>query len=311
MIGRVIEIATEGCRLERDRGSMVVSKDGAEQGRVPLDDIGALLCNARGITYANSLLVELARRGVAVVLCGENYLPVAWLWPVEGHHVQALRMRQQLDAGLPLQKRLWQAVVREKILRQKAALEALQRPSDGFDGLAKRVRSGDPDNVEAQAARKYWPLIFGKAFRRERHGAWPNPALNYGYTVLRAAVARAVVSAGLHPSVGIHHSNRGDSFCLADDLMEPYRPLVDCEAARLTAEGRTELTPETKRALAEILARDMETDEGTTPLQTCMERTALSLARAFETGVPELVFPRRRQMALPALSLPDGTSEDE
>jgi len=217
---------------------------------------------------------------------------VAWLWPVEGHHIQALRMRQQLDASLPLQKRLWQSVVREKVLRQKAALEALQRPSDGFDELARKVRSGDPDNVEAQAARKYWPLLFGKAFRRERHGAWPNPALNYGYTVLRAAVARAVVSAGLHPSVGIHHSNRGDSFCLADDLMEPYRPLVDYEAARLTTEGHTELKPETKRALAEILAMDMETDEGTTPLQTCMERTALSLAQAYETGVPSLKFPR-------------------
>lgn len=298
MIGRVIEIATEGCQLTRDRGSMVVLKDGTEQGRIPLDDIGVLLCNARATTYSNGLMVELARRGVAAVLCGENYLPVAWLWPVEGHHVQAMRMRFQLEASKPLQKRLWQAVVQAKIMRQKAALEMLQRPVDGFDDLARKVRSGDPDNVEAQAARKYWPLLFGKTFRRERFGQWPNPALNYGYTVLRAAVARAVVSAGLHPSVGIHHSNRGDSFCLADDLMEPYRPVVDCAVARLMTDGHSELKPETKRALAGTLVMDMETDEGTTPLQTCIERTALSLATAYETGEASLTFPRRSQMAL-------------
>lgn len=309
MIGRVIEIGSEGCQLERDRGSMVVFKDGAEQGRVPLDDIGVLLCNARAITYANSLMVELARRGVAVVLCGDNYLPAAWLWPVEGHHVQAMRMRFQLEAPKPLQKRLWQAVVREKIIRQKAALETLQRPVDGFDDLARKVRSGDPDNVEAQAARKYWPLLFGKAFRRERSGGSPNSLLNYGYTVLRAAVARAVVSTGLHPSVGIHHSNRGDSFCLADDLMEPYRPVVDCAVARLVSEGSMEVTPETKRTLAGILVMDMETDEGTTPLQTCIERTAQSLAGAYETGEVSLTFPHRSQMALIPENADDLMSE--
>lgn len=298
MIGRVIEIASEGCQLERDRGSMLILKDGGEQGRVPLDDIGVLLCNARAIAYSNSLMTELARRGVAVVLCGGNYLPVAWLWPLEGHHVQAMRMRYQLEAQKPLQKRLWQAVVREKINRQKVALEALQRPVDGFDDMARKVRSGDPDNVEAQAARKYWPLLFGKAFRRERAGGSPNSLLNYGYTVLRAAVARAVVSAGLHPSVGIHHSNRGDSFCLADDLMEPYRPAVDCVVARLVSEGSMEVTPETKRTLAGVLVMDMETDEGTTPLQTCIERTAQSLAVAYETGVVSLAFPHRSQMTL-------------
>ena len=304
MIGRVIEIGSEGCQLERERGSMVVIKDGAEQGRIPLDDIGVLLCNARSITYSNSLLTELARRGVAVVLCGDNYLPAAWLWPVEGHHVQAMRMRFQLEAQKPLQKRLWQAVVREKVTRQKAALQTLQKLPAGspvgadFDDMARRVRSGDPDNIEAQAARKYWPLLFGKKFRRERSGSGPNPLLNYGYTVLRAAVARAVVSAGLHPSLGMHHSNRGDSFCLADDLMEPYRPIVDCAVARLVTEGHAEIKPETKRALAGILVMDMETDEGTTPLQTCIERTASSLARAYETGVAALTFPHRSQTAL-------------
>ena len=233
MIGRVIEVASDGRHLARYRGLMTVSRDGAEDGRIPLDDIGVLLCNARGLTYSNDLMTELARRGAAVVLCGPNYLPTAWLWPLEGNHVQALRMRRQLEASLPLRKRLWQAVVRAKIDQQTSILELLQLPTDGFQALARRVRSGDPDNVEAQAARRYWPPLFGRDFRRERFGAMPNPFLNYGYTVLRAAVARAVVAAGMHPSLGIHHRNRANVMCLVDDMIEPFRPLVDYAAVRL------------------------------------------------------------------------------
>ena len=157
------------------------------------------------------------------MLCGSDYLPTAWLWPVDGHHVQALRMRCQLGASRPLCKRLWQVVVKAKISQQKNVLDLLQFCDGGLGSLARRVKSGDPDNVEAQAARRYWPLLFGKEFRRERYGPFPNPFLNYGYTVLRAAMARAVVSAGLHPSLGIHHHNRANPMCLVDDLMEPFR----------------------------------------------------------------------------------------
>ncbi len=291
MIGRVVEVASEGCHLARSHGFMVVTRDGVEEGRVPLDDIGVLLCNGRGLTYSNSLMTELARRGASVVLCGDDYLPAAWLWPVEGHHVQAMRMRCQLEASLPLRKRLWQAVVKAKIGQQAAILEMLGIAGGGLEALARRVRSGDPENVEAQAARRYWPLLFGSDFRRGRFGGTTNPFLNYGYTVLRAAVARAVVSAGLHPSIGIHHSNRGNSMCLVDDLMEPFRPLVDYTVVRLLPDGCGELTAEAKRALAGVLAMDIATDRGTTPLQTCLERAAQSLAQSFETGRPGLLFP--------------------
>ena len=293
MIGRVIEIASEDRHLARDRGLMTVSRSGVEDGRVPLDDIGVLLCNARGLTYSNGLLVELARRGAAVVLCGANYLPVAWLWPVEGHHVQALRMRGQLEASLPLRKRLWQAMVRAKIGQQRMTLEMLGKPDGGLGELARRVKSGDTDNAEAQASRRYWPLLFGPDFRRERFGGMPNPLLNYGYTVLRAATARAVVAAGLHPSLGVHHHNRYDAMCLADDLMEPFRPVVDYAAARLVESGCEEVTPEAKQALAGVLAAEMSTERGTTPLETCLERAAQSLAHSFEDKRPALTFPER------------------
>ena len=291
MVGRVIEVASEGCYLSRYRGFMTVSKQGVEQGRVALDDIGVLLCNAHGLTYSNNLLTELARRGVGVVLCGPNHSPVSWLWPLEGHHVQALRMRRQLEASRPLGKRLWQAIVRAKIAQQQNVLDLLQAPSEDFRELARRVRSGDPDNLEAQAARRYWPRLFGPDFRRERLGASPNPFLNYGYTVLRSAVARAVVAAGLHPTLGIHHRNRTNPMCLVDDLMEPFRPLVDYTVVQLVIAGYAEVTPQTKRQLAGVLTIDLETERGTTPLATCVERAAQSLAQSFQDGKPALRLP--------------------
>ena len=172
-------------------------------------------------------------------------------------------------------------------------LELMGVTGDGLEQLARRVKSGDPDNLEAQAARRYWRRLFGTAFRRDRSGPMPNPLLNYGYTVLRAAVARAVVSAGLHPSLGIHHSNRTNSMCLVDDLMEPFRPMVDYTVAGLVSHQREDMSIEVRRDLAGVLAMDLVTDRGTTPLQTCLERAAQSLAQSFEAGKAALILPER------------------
>lgn len=292
MIGRVVEIAADDRHLAVSRGFLTVSTKGEEVGRVPLDDIGVLLAHAHGLTYSNNLMIELAQRGAAVVLCGPNHMPVAWLWPIDGHHVQSLRMRQQLEAGTPLRKRLWQVLVRAKLEQQRAVLERLGKPDGAFDLLSRKVKSGDPDNIEAQAARRYWPLLMGDDFRRDRSAGGANAMLNYGYTVLRAGVARAVTSAGLHPSVGLHHSNRNNPMCLVDDLMEPFRPIVDYIVSRLIAAGKEEVNPETKAVLAQILAFDMATDQGTTPVSTCVERLAFSLAQSYETGKPSLTLPR-------------------
>jgi len=291
MIGRVIEIANDGRHLARSRGFMTVSSDGNELGRVPLDDIAVLLCNARGLTYSNGLMTELSKRGAAVVLCGSNYMPAAWIWPLEGNHRQTLRMRCQLEASKPLRKRLWQAIVREKIAQQGITLEMLRISSGSLKSLHRQVRSGDPGHAEGRAARLYWRLIFGSDFKRERFGPMPNPLLNYGYTVLRAAVARAVVSAGLHPSIGIHHHNRGNPMCLADDLIEPFRPLVDYTVARLLQLGTREVDTEAKSALVGVLAVDMNTARGVSPVQVCIERAAQSLAQSFEDKKISLVFP--------------------
>ncbi len=304
MIGRVVEIAQDGRHLAVERGFMTVRAEGAEIGRIPLDDIGVVIANAHGLTYSNNLLVALAERGAGFVLCGPNHNPVAWIWPLVGHHAQAAKMRAQLAAPRPLCKRLWRDVVQAKIEQQGAVLAALGKPSGGFHLLARQVRSGDPDNIEAQAARRYWPLIFGDEFRRDRDQAGTNALLNYGYAILRSATARAIVAAGLHPSIGIHHRNQYNDMCLVDDLLEPFRPLVDLFVARLAGAGVDSVTPEAKRSLAELTAADLRAAEGTSPLATCLERLAISLGQAFESGQAKLSLPLAPlplEMPVPAL----------
>lgn len=291
MIGRIVEIASDGRHLSVKRGFMLVEADGVEAARIPLDDIAVVLANAHGLSYSNNLLVTLAERGVMVVLCGANHAPVAWLWPIAGHHAQTERMLAQARIGRPLSKRLWQALVVAKVTQQAAMLDIAGKTSGGVAALARKVRSGDPENIEAQAARRYWPLLMGRDFRRDRATPGVNALLNYGYTVLRAATARAIAAAGLHPSLGLHHRTRTDPLCLASDLMEPFRPLVDIAAYRLSQDGADDLTPEVKSVLAQVPSIDMRTSRGVTPLSTCLERLAQSLARACEGGEPRLDLP--------------------
>jgi CRISPR-associated protein Cas1 len=277
--------------VSADRGFLVVSERSSEVGPVPLDDVLALVVNAHGTTFSNNLFRALAERGTLAVLCGTNHAPYAWVWPVAGHHEQGRRLNAQAEATKPLGKRLWQGIVRAKIEQQGAALAALGRNAAGFRLLARQVASGDPENLEAQAARKYWPLLFGDDFRRDRDRPGLNALLNYGYTVLRSATARAICAAGLHPTIGLHHRNRGNDMALVDDLMEPFRPVVDLMVARLRAGGVEEVSREAKQDLARLTAMDMRTDKGRTPLGTCLERLALSVARSFETGRARLDLP--------------------
>jgi CRISPR-associated protein Cas1 len=292
MVGRVVEIASDGRHLAIDRGFMTVSEKGSELGRVPLDDLAAVVANAHGLTYSNNLLVTLAARGVPMVLCGANHRPAALVWPVDGHHAQSGRMSDQANASAPLKKRLWQQIVQAKILAQGATLAAVGAEAGGFLLLSRKVRAGDPQNVEAEAARRYWPLLLGSAFRRDQDGDGLNGLLNYGYAVLRAATARAVMAAGLHPSLGLMHSNRGNPMVLVDDLMEPFRPIVDREVHRMQSEKILDVTPEAKATLARIMVIDLPTAEGSSPVMTCLERLSSSLAKAYAGEADRLVLPR-------------------
>lgn len=290
MPARIVEVAEDGRHLAVDRGFMTVAADGVEIGRVPLDDIGSLIVNAHGVTYSNTLVVRLAERGAAILVCGNNHNPVAWVWPVVMHHEQRSRIESQIEATRPLAKRLWQSVVQAKIRQQGAALAALGRAgAEGFDLMARRVGSGDPDNMEAQAARRYWPLLFGEAFRRDRDAPGVNAMLNYGYAVLRATTARAVCGAGLHPAIGLNH--KSEDMALIDDLMEPFRPMIDLMVVRAVDAGHAGITKETKRYLASVASADMQTERGRTPVFTCAERLAQSVAASCAIGKPALDFP--------------------
>ena len=291
-LSRIVEIAEDGRHLAKHRGFMTISAKRDEIGRVPLDDIGAVMATSPATTASCALLAELAERGIPFVLCGRNYAPAALLWPVAGHHAQQRRMEAQLDSTRVLDKRLWAQIVAAKINRQGWALSRAGKPAGAFTRLAQNVRSGDPDNLEAQAARRYWPLLMGASFRRDTDAEGANGLLNYGYTVLRAATARAIVAAGLHPGLGIFHRHPHNSMPLADDLMEPFRPLVDLIVLNLLQAGIDDVTPEAKRALARVLISEEATAAGETPLSTCIIRLAASLADSFLTGEPSLDFPR-------------------
>lgn len=289
---RTIEISQDGYKLSKTRGFMQISSD-EEQHRVVLDDIGMVLVSGRGATYTNSLLVALAERNIPVVICNPQFLPVAWMWPLSGHHTQARNISAQIEAPKPLNKRLWQEIVRNKITTQSAIVDFVGGNGDALQAQAKRVRSGDPENVEAQVARRYWPMLFGPNFRRRRSNGEVNMFLNYGYTVLRACTARAIVSSGLHPSIGIHHSNQYNDFRLADDLVEPFRALVDVTVHQLIAAGHSNMNNAVKKSLAMTVNRDVSTELGMTPVSNAMLKLAQSLARSFRERSVQLDLPKK------------------
>lgn len=283
---RIVDIATDGRRLSLMRGFMRLDDAAGEVGRIPLDDIAAVVVHAHGVTWTASLIAALAERGAPVVFCASNHAPVAVCLPLEGHHAQNARLRAQWGAGRPLCKRLWQTIVVSKIRWQSGILAANGQSHAPLEFLVRRVRSGDPENIEAQAARRYWPLLMGGDFRRDRAAAGTNALLNYGYTMLRALCARSIVAAGLHPSIGVHHANRGDAFALADDLIEPFRALVDMLVVRLLAAGVNEVGPRSKHALAALFAFDLVGPQGTSPLSVVIARAAQGLAQAFLSADP-------------------------
>lgn len=290
-LGRIVEITENGRHLAKDRGFLSVRAEGQEVGRVPLDDLAAVLATAPGTTVSCILLAELAARGIPFSVCDRNFRPAAILWPCDGHFEQQRRMEAQVAATAELKARLWSSLVSAKIQRQGAALRSLGHRHGAFERLAARVTLGDASNVEAQAARRYWPLMFGNDFRRTADTPGVNTLLNYGYTVLRAATARAIVAAGLHPGIGLFHRHPQNPMPLADDLMEPFRPDVDLKVKALAVEGCPDMSPDTKRELVSVLSQPVALPGGTSPLSTAVVRLAQSLSACFMARRGHLTLP--------------------
>lgn len=251
----VIEVSQETAALRVREGCLAITAEDGRTKTAPLTEIGIVLLSAPHATCSVAALAELAHQGTPVVVCDRTMKPAGMMLPFRGHHEIATRISAQAVASVPLRRRLWKALIQSKIAGQAAILMEATGSDHGLPRLVRRVRSGDPANVEARAARRYWKYLFGADFRRRRGVGIANKMLDYSYAVLRAAVVRGICLAGLHPSLGIHHHHRSNAFALADDLIEPFRPKVDAVVFRRlkASEGQQDLTPSIKRSLVGCL----------------------------------------------------------
>ncbi len=262
---------------------------------IPVEDIGIVVLDNQQLTITQGLLGALMDNNVAVINCDKTHHPSGLLMPLSGNTIQNERFRAQLDASEPLKKQLWGQTITQKIRNQCAVLQCRGIDHSYLVPLYKNVRSGDTDNSEATAAAYYWGRLFEgiEHFKRERDGNAPNSYLNYGYALLRATMARSIVGAGLLPTLGIHHQNRYNAYCLADDLMEPYRPFVDRVVCELidTHGLKDDMPKELKAILLKIPAMDVVLDGEKSPLMVAMQRTAVSLVKCFEGEQKKLLYP--------------------
>ena len=291
MVGQIVEITVPGRWLNKSRGFLEVHDNKEKLGQVPLDDICVIIISVPGCNISSNLLDHLAQRNVPIVTCGQNYLPSTWTLPVQSHNRQFQVMRAQATLSEPKRKRAWQTIVKAKINNQAEVLARAGQPNKRLKRLAEAVRSGDPDNCEAQAARAYWQNLFGSEFRRNRDAPGLNAALNYCYAIIRACVARGLIGAGLHPSFSLHHKNPQNPFNLADDLIEPFRPIVDYVIWYKYNHDITELDSTIKAALAAITALPLPMGEESSPLSIAALKTSRSLAAWCLGEVDELVMP--------------------
>ena len=263
---------------------------------IPIEDIGVLMLENAEISVSQNAINKLLANNVAVIYCNEKHYPAGMLLPLEANTLQSERFSAQISASLPLKKQLWQQTIIAKIKNQALLLEYRGKNALPLYYKAKHVKSDDTTNEEGQAARHYWSEVFLPVYVvRERFGYPPNNLLNYGYAVLRAAVARALVGSGLLPTLGIHHHNRYNAFCLADDIIEPYRPWVDWLVGDIVANdefGEYELTTQNKKILLGVLTADVEINGQRSPLLVALSQTTASLVRCFEGESKEIIYPK-------------------
>lgn len=267
-----------------------------QQKTIPIEDIGFVIIDNPRITVTSGVFSALLENNAAVITCNNKHLPTGMMLSLDGNSIQNERFREQLDASIPLRKQLWQQTVSMKIKNQAKVLHNHTDEETGCMNVWSRsVRSGDPENLEARAAAYYWRYLFNEisGFNRDREGVFPNNLLNYGYAILRSVIARALVGSGLLPTIGIHHHNRYNSYCLADDIMEPYRPFVDELVIQIMEEfpGETELTKNVKARLLTIPTLDVTIKGKRSPLMIAASMTTASLAKCYEGVLRQIEYP--------------------
>ena len=295
MIKRTLYFGQAAYLSLRD-GQLLVRLPAEERSRsITIEDIGVLILDHQQISITHGLMNALEEHKCALITCSANHMPSGLFLPLDAHSLQSERFQTHIEATLPLKKQLWQQTVRMKIQNQARVLEEVYaQPQANMLAWVKQVRSGDPDNLEARAAAYYWANLFPSLpkFTREREESAPNALLNYGYALLRAVVARSLVSVGLLPTLGIHHHNRYNAYCLADDIMEPYRPYVDKFVQEIYEREYPEsLTKDIKHRLLTIMEQDVVIDGITHPLSIATSLTASSLVRCFEGSSKQIDYP--------------------
>lgn len=280
MIKRIVSISNPA-RLSHKNRQMVVEREGYISETVPVEDMGVLILENPAISHTQGLFTLCAECNVAVIFCNRKHLPTAILLPLESNSLHSRTIAKQSNMSQPLRKRLWQAIIKAKINEQAKVLLATTSEDSSLPAYAARVKSGDPQNIEAQAARIYWQRLFGEKFRRDKNGNGINVLLNYGYAIVRAAVARAIVGTGLHPSLGVHHHNQYNSFCLADDMLEPLRPAIDIKVYTLYKDsgGEPVLTPENKQSLLETMTGECSISDTRLPIMVALHHYASSIRK--------------------------------
>lgn len=282
MIKRTLYFGNE-CYLSTQKQQLVVRyPNNKETKTVPIEDIAVVLLDHYRLTLTTTLLNNLLGNNVAVISCDAQHLPLGMFLNLNGHSLQQEHFAHQIAVTPAKKNRLWKQIIQVKIANQAALLAQQNVPTINMQHWIKNVKNGDPKNLEARAASYYWKHLFGDTkFSRDRFGAAPNGLLNYGYTILRGVVARALVGSGLLPTLGVHHHNKYNAYCLADDVMEPYRPFVDAIVLELVQEGVQELTPESKKKLLQIPVLDVAINRQKSPLMIAVQQTTASLHQCY------------------------------
>ena len=284
--GNPFQLKTKNEQLLITNQEMGLSK------QVPIEDIGFVVIEHPEIYITIPTLTKLSQNNVSVIFCDAKHLPCSMLLNLDNHHIQQELFSYQINASEPLKKQLWQQIVIAKIKHQAQHLQLLNKPYEVLKFYESKVLSGDTDNREGVAAAYYWKTVFDFEFKRERQGAYPNLFLNYGYIILRAAVARAIAGSGLLSTLGIHHHNKYNAFCLADDVMEPFRPLVDAKVIEIiNTFPNKELTVEIKAELLKILTQTVYFKDIKSPLMVALSKTTTSLQQCYAGTSKKLSYP--------------------
>jgi len=292
MIKRIIDIS-EPSYVHLKNKQLLIDQEGQTVGQIAIEDLGIVILQSLRIVVTQQVIIACQQNNVAIVFCDEKHLPYSAIYPIaESNNLHSKILKQQLRVSEPIKKNLWKQIVTQKIKNQAGTLSTLNIDNKRLSQLAKKVKSGDSDNAEAVAAQAYWKLLFGKSFKRSVETNGINHLLNYGYSIVRATIARAICGAGLHPSIGLFHCNQYNALCLADDLMEPFRPWVDLCVFHLSENTQeVEINQDTKQALLSLISKPVKYDGKTMPFMVSCHYLMANLKRCYTKETKRLKFP--------------------